>query len=195
MVDLEKGKRELIIEAAIKIFVKKGFQDSKVEEIAQEAMVGKGTVYEYFSSKKELFQEMVKYILEHYTQRQRETGTSITGSAQEKLMGIALEHVDFHNKNQEMAQVLNQDFSWIGPDFTAYLVKILQEMQQLIQDILQQGVAAGEFEEMDCHLVATAFIGMMDGVCSPAFIENTELDTQETAAKMIKIIVEGIKKR
>ena len=55
-------KRLRIIEAAVIVFSRKGFHRAKVEEIAEVAGVGKGTVYEYFKSKKELFLEMVLYI-------------------------------------------------------------------------------------------------------------------------------------
>jgi len=53
-------KRQQILAAALGVFAEKGFHNAKIEEIAQAAQVGKGTVYEYFQSKKELFQETLK---------------------------------------------------------------------------------------------------------------------------------------
>ena len=55
------NKRQRIINGAIAVFSRKGFYKATIEEIAEQADVGKGTVYEYFSSKKELFQEMFLY--------------------------------------------------------------------------------------------------------------------------------------
>ncbi|MEN6392180.1 MAG: helix-turn-helix domain-containing protein, partial [Syntrophomonas sp.] len=55
-----KGKRELIIEAAIKVFSQKGYHNTRMEEIAQAAGIGKGTIYEYFESKLQLFQSMME---------------------------------------------------------------------------------------------------------------------------------------
>lgn len=50
-------KRELILDSAFEIFRTKGYHSAKIEEIAKHAGIGKGTVYEYFSGKKEIFEE------------------------------------------------------------------------------------------------------------------------------------------
>ena len=47
-------KRPRLVEAACAVFVEKGYASTRVAEIAERAGVGKGTVYEYFSSKEEL---------------------------------------------------------------------------------------------------------------------------------------------
>ena len=49
------GKRQILVEAAAQVFSKQGFANTRVSDISQHAGVGKGTVYEYFSSKEELF--------------------------------------------------------------------------------------------------------------------------------------------
>ncbi|MFO7942067.1 MAG: helix-turn-helix domain-containing protein [Bacillota bacterium] len=54
------SKGTMILEAAVRVLAVKGFEATKVEEIAREAGVGKGTVYEYFDSKEQLFEEAVK---------------------------------------------------------------------------------------------------------------------------------------
>jgi len=48
-------KHELILDAALSVFSQDGFQRSKMEKIAKAADLGKGTLYEYFRSKEELF--------------------------------------------------------------------------------------------------------------------------------------------
>ncbi|MFA6451691.1 MAG: TetR/AcrR family transcriptional regulator, partial [bacterium] len=52
--DLVKERRRQIFEAAARVFTAKGFHSATVNEIAQEAGLGKGTIYEYVRSKKEL---------------------------------------------------------------------------------------------------------------------------------------------
>ena len=56
----EEKKKE-ILRAAAKVFFVNGFEGAKIEDIAKEAGIGKGTVYEYFDSKQQLFEEMVAY--------------------------------------------------------------------------------------------------------------------------------------
>ncbi|MDT3700857.1 MAG: TetR/AcrR family transcriptional regulator, partial [Thermincola sp.] len=64
----DSDKRKKILKAAVKVFSQKGFHAAKVDEIAQLADVGKGTVYEYFSSKEEVFQEMFKAGMQFYVE-------------------------------------------------------------------------------------------------------------------------------
>ena len=53
-------KRKLILDGAEKIFAAKGFAGSKVEEIAEQAGVAKGTIYLYFPSKEEVFISLIE---------------------------------------------------------------------------------------------------------------------------------------
>ena len=58
MIDIHKQKtkkRDQIIEAAAQVFAQKGYSGAVVADIAVQADIGKGTVYEYFSSKEDLF--------------------------------------------------------------------------------------------------------------------------------------------
>ena len=55
IVDVEEKKKG-IIQAAIGIIARRGLAQTKMEDIAQAAEIGKGTLYEYFKSKDEIFQ-------------------------------------------------------------------------------------------------------------------------------------------
>ncbi len=59
-----KGKREQILQAVLELFMEEGLKGMKVSAIARRADVGKGTVYEYFSSKEELFLGAVAFGIE-----------------------------------------------------------------------------------------------------------------------------------
>lgn len=72
VVDKER-KRAEILEAAMTVFARKGFHRSKMEEVAVEAGIGKGTIYEYFESKHQLLQSLHGYMLaklkEYYAEK------------------------------------------------------------------------------------------------------------------------------
>ena len=72
IVDKER-KRSEILEAAMTVFAQKGFHRSKMEEVAVAAKIGKGTIYEYFTSKRQLLQALHGYMLgklkEYYAEK------------------------------------------------------------------------------------------------------------------------------
>ncbi|HBH12338.1 MAG TPA: hypothetical protein DDX29_04335 [Clostridiales bacterium] len=53
----EIDKRQIILDSAFQVFMKKGFHNAKMTDVAEYAGIGKGTIYEYFDSKKTLFEE------------------------------------------------------------------------------------------------------------------------------------------
>ena len=61
---MEKNqKRQDILQAAMALFMDKGFQNTKMEDIAIDAGVGKGTLYEYFENKQDIFDEAcIEYV-------------------------------------------------------------------------------------------------------------------------------------
>ena len=65
-INRKKSKKEAIIEAGLQVFSQKGFHDARMEEIAVAAGIGKGTIYEYFSSKSHLFQEIMSISVNSY---------------------------------------------------------------------------------------------------------------------------------
>ena len=54
IVDREE-KRDSLVKAAASVFASQGFSRARIADIAEAADVGKGTIYEYFDSKEELF--------------------------------------------------------------------------------------------------------------------------------------------
>ena len=55
-------KKQEILDAAIKIFATKGFKATTLDEIAEKSEFGKGTIYNYFSNKEEIYKEIIIYI-------------------------------------------------------------------------------------------------------------------------------------
>lgn len=61
------SKKQSILQAARCAFLMQGFHEAKIETIAKQAGVGKGTVYQYFHSKEDLFRAMIEDTLVSYT--------------------------------------------------------------------------------------------------------------------------------
>ncbi|MFI3227458.1 MAG: TetR/AcrR family transcriptional regulator [Clostridia bacterium] len=64
--EIKITKRDLILQNAIEIFCDNGFERTTISGVAKQAGIGKGTVYEYFKSKEELFASCVQTMLDYY---------------------------------------------------------------------------------------------------------------------------------
>ena len=92
MAQREKSKEHDILKAATEMFTEKGFHKATIEDIAERAGIGKGTVYEYFKNKTQLFEKMLDYNLEQYHSC-LEKNMEGTSQFKEKLYTF----IDFHH--------------------------------------------------------------------------------------------------
>ena len=188
--EVPKGKRELIIKAAEKIFSEKGFFQAKVEEIAAEAGVGKGTVYEYFSSKQEVFYEMLKDITRDLDLK--DLGNNLS-SAVEKVRKIVETHLNFMLKHRNMARVLMQEHLTMTDELFDYMKTNRDDKLKALEGIIIEGIEKGEFRkdidpEVTAHLIFGATISLSGDI-----VQGDEAMTvQELTEHVINTMLYGI---
>lgn len=141
-----KEKRELILQSVLELFMKEGINGLKVSRIAANAEIGKGTVYEYFTSKEELFLGAVEYGIgklgEMITIKMKESSTFKESfySLVDCITGITKKG-PFINIMSDSA---NMPFS---KDAKVRLKSILQNsmksFMEIMAEIISKGVAEG----------------------------------------------------
>ena len=62
-------KRFEILNSAIKLFAENGYEKTKLEDIAELAEFGKGTIYNYFETKEDIYLEIIDRVTENYTEK------------------------------------------------------------------------------------------------------------------------------
>jgi TetR/AcrR family fatty acid metabolism transcriptional regulator len=149
----EKGKREAILASAFEIFNEKGFHNTKIEEIAQRAGVGKGTVYLYFSSKEDLLREMMKEVVLHKLSviRQR---MAAAASPRERLYALFRTHFEFLRRNRNMVYLSSRDFGFVDDELEQWLHQQKRAFLDELQRLVEAGMACGQFRSMDARLAA-----------------------------------------
>src|SRR5437868_15220458 len=103
------GKRERILEAAVRIFAEKGFYNAKVSEIAHEAGVADGTIYLYFKSKDDLLISIFEDRMEQVIANARAAVADAVadGAAPlEQLSRLCVAHAAAVESNPLLAEVL-----------------------------------------------------------------------------------------
>ncbi|MCF6093632.1 TetR/AcrR family transcriptional regulator [Microaerobacter geothermalis] len=150
---LDLGKRESILYSAFNIFSEKGFHMTKIEEIAQHAGVGKGTVYEYFSSKEELLREMLKesilfYVNHVKNQMEAETSSDL------KIRAFLQSHLQLIEKNKNMEQIFTRDFGFVNEELRKWLREQKKEFLRYIETVIENGIKNGVFRPIDKHIGA-----------------------------------------
>src|SRR5437764_11287253 len=101
-----EGKRERILDAAIKVFAAEGFYNAKVSQIAHEAGVADGTIYLYFKSKDDLLINLFEDRMEMVNANLR-AALETEGTAVARLKRIVTLHLELVEQNRDMAEVIS----------------------------------------------------------------------------------------
>ncbi|MGD9032763.1 MAG: TetR/AcrR family transcriptional regulator [Desulfobacteraceae bacterium] len=174
-----------IINAATKIFAKKGFFQAKVSEIAKEAKVADGTIYLYFENKDSilisLFEEQMKRVLDNM----REEISKETGSVK-KIERFALNHLKLIEQNKDVAEIIQVELRQSSKFMKEYKNEKFAEYLNLIADIIQEGQTEGIFKnDIIPGIAKRAFFGALDEMSRFWVLSSRRKYDIETAAKQI----------
>jgi AcrR family transcriptional regulator len=189
-----------LLDAALDLFLEKGFAATRVEEVAQRAGVSKGTLFLYFSSKEELFKAVVREnITGRYAEWAEELKTFEGSSAE--LLGYCMhswwERVGATRASGIPKLMMGEAGNF--PELTQfYQQEVVQPGNALIQRILQRGVERGEFKAVDpvygvySVLAPMVFLSLWKhgrGSCGDA---RVDLDPQKYLASQLQTLLGGL---
>ena len=189
-----------LLDAALDLFVEKGFAATRAEEVAARAGVSKGTLFLYFQSKEELFKAVVR---ENISGRFKEWGEefeSFEGSTFEMVtycMNAWWERVGATKASGITKLMMSEATNF--PELAAfYQQEVIQPGQTLIRRILQRGMDRKEFKPMDLDYAVYSLIAPMiyliisrhsAGICVPC---DMQLDPKKYIASQLSNILYGM---
>jgi len=155
-------KHRRIIEAAIQVFARHGFYNSKVSEIARAAGVADGTIYLYFQNKDDilicLFEEEMGKVLE----KMRQALANETDPAR-KLERFALVHLKLVEDNQQLAEIIQVEIRQSSKFMKEYKNDKFHEYLEIIASIIREGQQKGLFRpDIIPGIAKRAFFGALD---------------------------------
>lgn len=162
--DVSQERKNQILDAATEVFSKKGFQKARMDDIAEEAKLGKGTLYWYFKSK----ESIVIQIFDRIFSREAEDLIALVDThltATEKINRYAERVIKDVNHLLKFAPVAFEFLSlaFRNKFFKGAFKKYLQDYMQTLMPIIQQGIESGEFREIDAEDAAIALGAIFEG--------------------------------
>lgn len=136
-----------LLDAALDLFVEKGFAATRVEEVAARAGVSKGTLFLYFPSKEDLFKAVVRENIVGLLAPWSEELRQFSGSTADMLRACC--HAWWDGVGNTRASGLEKLMMSEAGNFPSlasfYQTEVILPAQALIRQVLQRGVASGEF--------------------------------------------------
>lgn len=186
------SKRDLILLAAIRVFSQKGYHNTKMEEIAIDAGIGKGTIYEYFPGKVQLLQQIMEKSFRLY-EHTMASDMSNDIHIKERIKLLVEAHFKFCQENKELTRILFWDTEIMDWEFKDWLCQKRAEKEKRLQDLMQVCIDRGEIRAVDAKLLTVLISGVLSSIWLPVVIEGWIIDASFAAEQVSDIIMNGIK--
>lgn len=140
-----------VLEAALEVFVERGYAATNMDEIARRAGVSKGTLYLYYPGKAELLKAVVRQSLLGNLAEAQTLAQDHSGSCRELLVFFLREFTRriSRTKVSGIPKLILAEAGNFPEVAQFYYEEVIQRARTLITDILRRGIASGEFRPID----------------------------------------------
>ena len=201
----KKQKRELILEATYDIFVEKGYANTKIIEIAEQAGIGKGTVYEYFDSKEAIFMALFDYFTNEYKKNYEYIKTTNEKkAASDQLKAFVkfetnIAHYMCHTKKIPPHLFILELFK--DAKLSNLFEQFIEYRYHCLLAIVTNGIASGEFQDGDPAMYSIGILGSIAFYIDfhnkqfiPKIFENVSVKNWSTD-DFLSLILNGLQKK
>lgn len=149
-----------LLEAALDLFVEKGFAATRAEEVARRAGVSKGTLFLYFQSKEELFKAVVQDTIAKQVRQGAVEVAAFEGSSTELLRHLLMQWwVRYGDTKASGITKLMISEANNFPELAQYYQnEVVKPGHAMLCQVLQRGIARGEFRSVDVHHTAYTLV-------------------------------------
>jgi len=185
--NLEQRRRE-IYNAALQLFLEKGFNETSMREIGEAAGTGKSTLYDYFPSKDDI---LIAFVVDEvrYLSVQAEEIISLDLSAAEKFRRLIRKHLEYMAANKLMYLKLSLEVQRLSMESRQRIQQHRHAYQDMLCRLIEEGIQNGEFRTVTPLLVIRAMFSLLSSV---VFTTRPTGSEEEMMLEATDIIFKGL---
>jgi TetR/AcrR family transcriptional regulator, fatty acid metabolism regulator protein len=188
----DPDKPQQIIEAAVRVFARKGYYNSRVSDIAREAGIAAGTIYLYFKTKDDILVTLFRDKMADFVGVLRK---AIAGEADadSKIRRLVSLHFRILEESPDLAEVVQVELRQGQKFFRGASSQEIGAYFALIGSVLEEGVAEGRFRSGLPVKVATKILfGAMDQMATSWVLGKRGYRLVDTADAVAEIFLQGV---
>lgn len=189
---MNKTKRK-IFETSMKLFAKKGYDATSIEDITAEVGVAKGTLYYHFTSKEEIFNFLVEEGMK-LLKNSIDIKTSKLSNTIDKLRAVILIQIKIISKYEDFMNIVLSQI-WGNEPRNIMCKKYVMEYIKTIEQIIEEGMNKDEIIKGDKQILASGIFGL---TCSSLVYKikiNDEIDVQKLYKEFDKYLLKNLSKK
>lgn len=193
----KEQKKALIIKAAAQVFADRGFSGTVMADIADQAGIGKGTLYEYFDSKEDLFFAVFEWFTQETEAAAKVSISALGGSVSERLAVLSESVMQSWLEMKDLFTLVMEFWaasasSQMKQRFKGYFRQAYEDFRRIVAALIREGIEHGEFQEDTVpESVAAALVGTWDALLLQAWFDET-FDPLTTARNFVAVLIRGL---
>jgi TetR/AcrR family fatty acid metabolism transcriptional regulator len=190
----DPAKPRQIIDAAIRVFARNGYYNSRVSDIAREAGIASGTIYLYFKTKDEILVTLFREKMAEWVAHVRAELAS-EPDAVAKLHRLVALHFNVLERYPELAEVVQVELRQGHKFFRGASAREVSAYFELIGSIIQEGIAAGQIRpDVPVKVATKVLFGAMDQMATSWVLGKRAYRLSDVAESVASIFLKGVSK-
>lgn len=181
-------RREEIVGVALRLIEENGLKKTSMREIAALANMGKSSLYDFFKTKDEIAVYAVEKQIKETTQEARRI-VADESSPEQCLRKIMLNHLGVPKQYRTVLMWLNTESDYLEEEYRNRLQAIRYAYQDVVQSVIENGVALGVFRKTDAALASRLLINSM---LSIVYTSRPSTSPEKMLDETMNIILRGI---
>ena len=188
----DSTKPQQIVDAAIRVFARSGYYNSRVSDIAREAGIASGTIYLYFRTKDEILVTLFREKMAHWVALVRGEIAPVRG-AEAKIRKLVALHFAVLENDPDLAEVVQVELRQGQKFFRGASAHEVSAYFDLIGSILHEGMEAGQIRpDLPVKIATKMLFGAMDQMATSWVLGKRGYRLTETAEAVAAIFLRGV---
>jgi AcrR family transcriptional regulator len=190
MTERKVTREDQLLEIATRLFKEKGYHNTSMQDLAEALGVQKASLYYYIESKDELLQRLLEHaisILGAQIDEFYAADLPPTGKLRQALENHAVTIMD----NLNLVSVYLNEHRNLPPERLEEALAVRKHYEQVLMQIVQDGIASGDFRPVDVKMAALGLLGMLNWT-HEWFSPAGELSSQEVATILADLALYGL---
>ena len=186
---IEEVRRRQIVDTAIRTIASRGFANTTLNDIAEEAGVSTGVITYHFRNKDDLIEESIKklfqapndFVISRVNEQQ---------SFGDKLRAYIDATIRFMEDNRDHSVALIYSFSSISSqeERQRIIARHHAKIRKFLAKILQGGQDAGEFGKFDPGILAQVIFGALEGLVTQWVLDPGAMDLEKSSRQLVQMV-------
>lgn len=200
--------RKLMLQAAERVIIRRGFRSATMDEIAREGGFSKATLYKYFRNKAQIFLGIILQYIGEINDRIKAIQVSDL-TPEEKLQEMILAVLEIQSSKENISRLLLQDrslrefahrlFAPARGDKNRLFQQALKTFTTKREEILRsgcqviiEGIKQGKLKEDDPEILLRYVWALLEGLMHTRFWQKEKVSTREEARRAFDFLMNGI---